>query len=90
MKMLTSGPDLADIQYMTVQQRFDSRAVARPVEAGNSATCAGCGTPVKFTAKVRHLQVIANVYINGKWNRVEHYHADCYENAGEPYGAAAA
>jgi hypothetical protein len=87
--MLTFGANRADTKYMTVQQRFDSRAVTRPVEAGNSATCAGCGTPVKFTAKVRHWQVIANVYVDGKWNRVEHYHAECYEHAGEPYGAAA-
>jgi hypothetical protein len=29
------------------------------------------------------------VYENGVWKRVEHYHAECYEAAGEPYGAAA-
>ena len=85
--MLTFLSIPADTEYMTVQQKFDSRAVARPIEAGNFATCAGCGTPVKFTAKVRHLQVIANVYIDGRWNRVEHYHDRCYESAGEPYGS---
>jgi Ser-tRNA(Ala) deacylase AlaX len=89
LKSLTFGSNPADTEYMTVQQTFDSRAVARPVEAGNTASCAGCGEPVKFTAKVRHLQVIANVYVDGKWNRVEHFHEHCYENAGEPYGAAA-
>jgi hypothetical protein len=31
--------------------------------------------------------VIANVYDNGTWIRVEHYHADCYDEAGQPYGA---
>jgi hypothetical protein len=31
--------------------------------------------------------VIANVYENGVWARVEHYHADCYAEAGAPYGA---
>lgn len=87
--MLTLRRYRADTEYMTVQQQFDSRAVARPVEAGNSATCAGCGAPVKFTAKARHNQVIANVYVDGKWNRVEHYHEECYENAGAPYGSAA-
>ena len=87
--MLTFAPFSADTEYMTVQQRFDSRAVTRPIEAGNFATCAGCGTPVKFTAKVRHSQVIANVYVDGAWNRVEHYHAECYDRAGQPYGSAA-
>jgi hypothetical protein len=27
--------------------------------------------------------------VDGRWNRVEHYHAECYEAAGAPYGAAA-
>jgi hypothetical protein len=74
---------------MTVHTYFSSRAVTRPVEAGSSVKCAGCGTPVKFTAKARLTQVIANVYIDGVWRRVEHYHADCYEQAGQPYGSAA-
>lgn len=74
---------------MSVQQKFGSRAVARPIEAGSSASCAGCGNPVKFSAKIKQLQVIANVYVNGMWNRVEHYHAECYDDAGEPYGSAA-
>jgi hypothetical protein len=39
-----------------------SRAVLRRVEAGNTATCAHCGEPVKFTAKTQRQQVIANVY----------------------------
>ncbi len=68
---------------------WKSRAVTRPVEAGNSAICAACDQPVKFAARVKSFQVIANVYDNGKWNRVEHYHLECYEAAGEPYGAVA-
>ena len=74
---------------MTTQTHFTSRAVTRPVEAGNSAFCASCGTQVKFTAKTRTQQVIANVYIDGRWDRVEHYHSDCYQSAGRPYGSAA-
>lgn len=42
---------------------------------------------VKFAAKVRRQQVIANVYVGDRWNRVEHYHAECYDSAGEPHGA---
>ena len=74
---------------MTAQTSFSSRAVTRPVEAGSSVKCAGCGMPVKFTAKARLSQVIANVYIDGVWDRVEHYHAQCYESVGQPYGSAA-
>jgi len=74
---------------MTTQTHFSSRAVSRPVEAGNSAMCAACDIQVKFSAKIRSHQVIANVYTDGHWERVEHYHAECYENLGQPYGSAA-
>ncbi len=66
-----------------------SRAVVRTIEAGNSAMCAHCGAQVKFVARAQLKQVIANVYVDGQWNRVEHFHADCYGLAGEPYGPAA-
>ena len=73
---------------MAVQSIFISRAVARYIEAGNTATSAACKLPVKFRAKSKLQQVIANVYTEGVWERVEHYHIDCYENAGRPYGPA--
>lgn len=63
-----------------------SRAVTRTIEPGNSAICAHCGTPVKFVARTQGRQVIANVYVNDTWDRVEHFHADCYTEAGKPYG----
>ena len=66
-----------------------SRAVERAIEAGNSATCAHCGEAVKFVARKQLRQVIANVYEKGVWQRVEHFHADCYVEAGEPYGSTA-
>jgi hypothetical protein len=65
----------------------ESRAVVRTVEPGSSAICAHCGAPVKFVARAQLRQVIANVYVNGTWDRVEHYHADCYQEASEPYGS---
>ena len=71
-------------------KRWRSRAVVRNVEAGSSVSCAACGERVKFQAKVRHQQVICNVYVKGVWDRVEHYHAPCYLDAGSPYGEAAA
>ena len=61
----------------------------RTIEAGNAATCVACGTLVKFAAKVRARQVIANVYVDGVWDRVEHYHEACYLEAGQPYGEPA-
>jgi len=74
---------------MTLQSTFTSRAVTRLIEAGNTANCSICHLPVKFRAKSKLTQVIANVYIDGVWARVEHYHTDCYENAGRPYGSSA-
>jgi hypothetical protein len=63
-----------------------SRAVLRDVEAGSSVDCAHCGERVKFQAKQRNRQVIANVYVKGVWDRVEHFHAACYDLAGKPHG----
>ncbi len=65
-----------------------SRAVVRPVEAGEDAVCEHCRTPVKFVARLKGRQVIANVYRDGRWDRVEHYHEPCYQQAGSPYGPA--
>jgi hypothetical protein len=44
--------------------------------------------PVKFAARAQQHQVIANVYVNARWDRVEHFHGECYLDAGEPYGSA--
>lgn len=65
-----------------------SRAVLRFVEAGNDAVCEQCHLPVKFVARVKGRQVIANVYADGRWLRVEHFHEECYLEAAEPYGSA--
>ena len=58
----------------------------RDVEPGSTVDCSHCGERVKFQAKVRHKQVICNVYEQGRWTRVEHFHTDCYEQAAEPHG----
>ena len=65
-----------------------SRAVLRRIEPGNLATCAHCDQLVKFAAKMHLLQVICNVYVGGRWQRVEHYHEDCYNEADKPHGDA--
>lgn len=66
---------------------MSSRAVVRYIEAGNSAACACCGAAVQFRARIKSQQVICNVYEDGRWNRVEHFHRDCYDMASQPYGA---
>jgi hypothetical protein len=65
-----------------------TRAVLRQVEPGNDAVCVHCRTAVKFAARTHPQQVIANVYVGGAWDRVEHYHEVCYLEAGAPYGEA--
>jgi hypothetical protein len=78
-----------------------TRAVRRPIEAGHSAVCIGCDEPVKFAARHKAHRVIANIYVDehgndlahgvegGAWQRVEHWHEDCYERAGNPRGPIA-
>ena len=68
------------------KQKWLSRAVLRTIDAGNSAYCAHCDELIKFRAKIRAQQVICNVYVKNKWDRVEHFHAECYELAKEPFG----
>jgi len=82
----TTGPKKS--RSLAPKVKLKSRAVVRDVEAGSSVDCAHCGERVKFQAKVRNKQVICNVYVSGSWNRVEHFHLDCYLDAGEPYGHA--
>ena len=68
-------------------KNLSSRGVLREVEPGSSVECVHCGERVKFQAKMRHKQVICNVYDVGVWKRVEHFHPDCYDTAGEPHGS---
>lgn len=67
-----------------------SRAVRRRIPSGTLERCPPCGEWVRFRARMHLEQIIANVYEDGKWARVEHFHPACYETAGEPYGEAAA
>lgn len=72
----------------TTKTKFTSRAVTRLIEAGSMTDCAHCEDRVKFKAREKHKQVICNVYIGGRWDRVEHYHKPCYTKAKSPYGKA--
>lgn len=63
-----------------------SRAVERVIQPGSLGSCMVCDKPVSFRARHRLTTIIANVYVKGRWDRVEHYHSDCYDEAGQPYG----
>ncbi len=63
-----------------------SRAALRPIEAGSYVDCARCRQRVKFQAKIRLMQVICNVYDQGRWVKVEHYHESCYLETDLAYG----
>lgn len=68
------------------KQNWESRAVKRPIEAGASQDCPFCEEQVSFKARERASQVICNIYENGVWVKVEHYHEKCYTKAKKPYG----
>ncbi len=68
------------------EKRWRSRAVSRIIDAGNSAYCAHCELLIKFRARIRSEQIICNVYVSNKWDRVEHFHSECYDEAKSPYG----
>lgn len=72
----------------TLKVKAESRAVVRDIEAGSSERCASCKERITFRSKHRAFQVIANVYVRKIWNRVEHFHLECYEKDGSPYGEA--
>ena len=82
----TGLSDIAATDAAPAPPGMTSRAVLRPIEAGSYVDCAACGERVKFQAKIRLMQVICNVYVSGRWNRVEHYHEACYTGADQPHG----
>lgn len=72
------------------ETRLGSRAVVRRIEPGTRERCPHCRKFVMFEVWKggRAQKVIANVYVRGRWDRIEHYHEACYTAAGEPYGPA--
>jgi hypothetical protein len=77
-----------DARAVGTNHAHQSRAVLRLVEAGINASCAFCGDRLRFSSRSKARKVIANVYVGGRWDRVEQYHDACYEQAGAPYGPA--
>lgn len=70
----------------TTMQEPKTRAVVRKIDPGFDDFCVHCDTYIKWASLKKQFQVIANIYVDGKWNRVEHFHAPCYELAGSPHG----
>jgi len=66
-----------------------TRAVVRSVDPGSDVRCSRCTKQIKFAARTHPRQVIANIYTNGSWTHVEHFHEECYLEGGEPYGTLA-
>ena len=83
-KRSTSGSQRRCRWFCMAEEPRTSRAIVRNIEAGSMVLCAHCEAQVKFRARVRAQQVICNVYDEGRWLRVEHFHVDCYEAAASP------
>ncbi len=77
---------LPNIASTVVAPTKVSRAALRPIEPGSYVDCARCRERVKFQAKIRLMQVICNVYDDGRWVKVEHYHEACYLATDLSYG----
>lgn len=84
----TAVSDAATSAGETTKDLWKSRAVLRVVQPGSWVECKLCNEQVKYQVRAHNMQMICNVYRNGVWDRVEHFHADCYGEAGEPYGEA--
>ena len=54
-----------------------TRAVVRGVEPGNDVRCVRCGKQIKFAARTT-APSDRDVYLDGAWNRVDHFHEECY------------
>jgi len=71
---------------LTTAVKRTSRAIERLIQPGALGYCEHCQKGVTFRARKKLTAVIVNCYWRGAWQRVEHYHSDCYEAAGQPYG----
>jgi hypothetical protein len=49
----------------------------------HACTLETCGQPIKGK-KGKRPSVCCNVYENGLWNRVEHFHPECYDGRWGP------
>jgi len=53
------------------------------------AECSGCGERIIYRAKEKPKVVTCNVYVRGKWDRIEHFHPEHYKDQhGDPMQVA--
>lgn len=69
-----------------------TRAVEKSLLSGTEQYCSYEFCPYRkhtISSKTRApiKEIIANIYVDGKWHHVEHLHPDCYDQMGQPYGA---
>lgn len=71
-----------------IEQLGVSRAISRFVTPGDSRKCDYCEKLIAAGGRKgrQKKQVVCNVYVDGRWNRVEIFHINCYEEAGSPHG----
>lgn len=48
--------------------------------------CEKCDKEILFDTTQRTYRVLCNVYVNDKWDRLECYHPECYEQTGFIHG----
>lgn len=48
--------------------------------------CDSCGEHIKRSGTPHPRIVLANVYTDGRWDRLDAFHPECYTAEGEPYG----
>lgn len=77
-------------------ESLGTRAKVSIIESGADDICplgkGGCGEIVKFSAQTPsgfRKKVVANIYWQGQWNRLEVWHLHCYAKAGYVYGLPA-
>lgn len=70
----------------SIKKPSPSRAVTRKLQPGLGLDCDACSMPIKYSAKFPSNQIIANVYENNVWQKVVHYHEECYRQLAYPYG----
>jgi hypothetical protein len=63
-----------------------TRAVRRLIASGENVFCEGCDQWIKYQARKRRWRIVANVYVDGAWDRTEVWHESCYLAAKEPHG----
>lgn len=63
-----------------------TRAVSRVINPGEGTPCVACELPALFRARLKLKRIVCNVYVKGRWDRVEVWHPTCYAEAGHPHG----